>query len=133
MPNRRNIELAERLAAAGHVNLIEFLSGIASGQGDPPPSMDLRIAAADKAAPYLYSKRSPVPAPVYLDPVDLGPCATGQDISDASARVLSEVAAGRMDLNEGERLSNLLENRRKSIETAELERRIVAIENARSS
>lgn len=102
-----------------------------SGRGEADPG--LRAQAAVALLPYAYAKNAARAAPHFLEPFDIGSCNTSAEVAAASSRVLIEVTAGRLDLNEGERLSNLLENRRKCIETADLEKRILAIEAARVS
>jgi hypothetical protein len=56
------------------------------------------------------------------------PTKTAEDVSKASEKVLQEVAAGRLSIPEGQGLSELLERRRRAIETEEHERRLHALE-----
>src|SRR5256885_7888037 len=53
---------------------------------------------------------------------------TAKDVDAAEQTVLGAVAAGRLTPSEGESLMNILENRRKSIETVELLPRIEQLE-----
>jgi len=57
---------------------------------------------------------------------------TAAGISAASAAVVEAVTAGALTPGEGVTLSNLLEGRRKALETQELEARIAALESERS-
>lgn len=56
------------------------------------------------------------------DVVDMAACSVAQ------AKILSAVACGELFPTEGEALSGLVENRRKSLEANELEARIAALE-----
>ncbi len=51
-----------------------------------------------------------------------------QDCADAQAEIIRAVAAGELLATEGEALSKLVENKRRAMETGELERRIAALE-----
>lgn len=53
---------------------------------------------------------------------DLASCA------EAQARILGAVASGKLLPGEGEALSSLVENRRRSLETEQLESRVAALE-----
>jgi hypothetical protein len=56
------------------------------------------------------------------------PTETAEDVSKGSEKVLQQVAVGRLSIEEGQGLLDLLEMRRRAIETEELERRLRALE-----
>jgi hypothetical protein len=55
---------------------------------------------------------------------------TAQDVDAALQTVLEDIARGRTTPSEGEMISNVLEKRRKAIETIELLRRMEQLESA---
>ena len=55
---------------------------------------------------------------------------TPQDVADALQAVLEDIARGRTTPSEGEMISNVLDKRRKAIETLELLRRVEQLESA---
>jgi hypothetical protein len=57
---------------------------------------------------------------------------TAQEITVAIGAVLAAVADGTISPSEGQALAGLLEAQRKSIETVEIEKRLVALETAAS-
>jgi len=65
--------------------------------------------------------------PARRDPavqIRLGPTNTGSEVVAASQRVVRSIGSGRITPSEGEKIRSVLENRRKVIETAELDSRI---------
>ncbi|RZI41511.1 hypothetical protein EGT07_18190 [Herbaspirillum sp. HC18] len=60
--------------------------------------------------------------------MDLPEIKTLDGVSDAQAAILQAVAVGDLLPTEGTILSNIVEQRRKAIETQELEQRIAALE-----
>lgn len=56
---------------------------------------------------------------------------TADDVAKGLAAVIGSVAAGELTTDEGAGVAGLLEQRRKAIETVELEARIAALENAK--
>lgn len=60
--------------------------------------------------------------------VGLLPASTAGEVSKATETVLRKVASGKITTSEGEALLKLLETRRRTIETEELEKRIVSLE-----
>ncbi|WP_260598848.1 DUF5681 domain-containing protein [Sphingomonas endolithica] len=60
--------------------------------------------------------------------VDLPPITTAADLVDASAAVLSAVAAGEISPDEAGRVMTLLTAHKNIVETGDLERRIAALE-----
>ena len=71
--------------------------------------------------------------PARRDPavqIRLGPTNTGSEVVAASQRVVRSIGSGRITPSEGEKITSVLENRRKVIETAELDSRIANLEEA---
>ncbi len=87
-----------------------------------------RALAGDVAAAKLILDRL-APAPrdrrVMLD---LPPCIDAAAVELSQAVVIGAVASGALRPSEGESIANLLEHRRRAIETGDLERRIRALE-----
>lgn len=59
---------------------------------------------------------------------EIGHLETAKDAVLAAGRVTEMVAAGELTPSEGQALSSIIENQRRAIETAELERRILVLE-----
>jgi hypothetical protein len=71
--------------------------------------------------------------PARRDPavqIRLGPTNTGSEVTAASQRVVRRIGSGKITPSEGEEITSVLENRRKVIETAELDSRIANLEEA---
>jgi hypothetical protein len=82
---------------------------------------------AKDAAPYLHPKLEPMGR--FLDlPAIKGP----EDIMTAQAAIMDALASGDITPDEGAKVSGILENRRRSIETVEFEKRLQAIEAGRA-
>lgn len=62
---------------------------------------------------------------------DLPTTDTAAGVSNAQQKILEAVAAGVITPGEASTLSSVLEQRRKALETMELEQRIIALEEAR--
>lgn len=62
---------------------------------------------------------------------DLPSTDTAAGVSNAQQKILEAVAAGVITPGEASTLSSVLEQRRKALETMELEQRIIALEEAR--
>ena len=61
---------------------------------------------------------------------DLPPVQTAQDMVPAIAAVVAAVAEGELTPGEGQEIAAILETQRRAIETADLERRITALEQS---
>lgn len=86
--------------------------------------------AGDMTAIRLILERLAPPARERPLCVPLPSVATVEGIAEAQAAVVEAVAVGDLLPTEGTTLSTILENRRKSLESMELEARIVALEVA---
>ena len=64
---------------------------------------------------------------------DLPDTSTAAGVSEAQQRILEAVATGALTPGEASTLSGVLEQRRKALETQELEARIAALENPKQS
>jgi hypothetical protein len=70
-------------------------------------------------------------SPARRDPfvrIRLGPINTASDLAAASQRVVRGIGSGKITPSEGEKITSVLENRRKIIETVDLESRIAKLE-----
>jgi len=132
-----------------------FQAGNQFGQGRPRGSRNKTSAQARQlldqyAEPVVRTviaeaaKGNPIMARLVLDriipvrresPVALGklPTATAAEISQSAENIMRKVASGKLTLAEGERVFNLLEARRRVIETEELEKRIRLLESRNES
>ena len=61
------------------------------------------------------------------------PCKTLQDLDRASEVTIQKATSGKLFLDEAAAISNLIEKRRRVIETEELERRIRTLENPKGN
>ena len=84
--------------------------------------------AGDIAAIRLVMERVLPPARSRPISIDLPVLTDAASVSSAQAEILKAVAIGDLRLDEAESLSGLLEARRKSLETVELEYRIKELE-----
>ncbi len=71
----------------------------------------------------LYPVRRGRPISVELPNVE-----TADDVAKAQGAILAAVATGDLTPDEGQVVSGILEGKRKAIETAEIERRVAALE-----
>jgi hypothetical protein len=89
----------------------------------------LRTRANDfaaQAAPYVQPKPVPIDDPITLD---LSNVATAEAVMEAQNKVLMAVADGDISPEQGAKITAIVENRRRAIETVEFERRIAAMES----
>jgi len=84
---------------------------------------------AKDAAPYLHPRLATVDRTVGIK---LPEIKTPADLVAAQVKVFEAIEAGEVTLDESVKLSNILEGRRKAFETAELEKRIAALEQDKS-
>ena len=89
----------------------------------------LRTKANDfaaQAAPYVQPKPVPIDDPITLD---LSNVATAEAVMEAQNKVLMAVADGDISPEQGAKITAIVENRRRAIETVEFEKRIAAMES----
>ena len=60
--------------------------------------------------------------------IDLPPIRTARDAAPAAGRITAMVGAGQLTPSEGQMLAGIVETQRRALETADLERRIAALE-----
>lgn len=84
-----------------------------------------------QAARLVLERVSPAPKDRTVHLPDLPSTATAAGVSEAQQCILEAVAGGGITPSEGNTLSNILESRRKALETLELEQRIEALESRR--
>jgi len=90
-------------------------------------AMDLALAG-DSTAMRLRMERINPPRRARPIKFDLPPIETAEDIMKALGTIAQLVAAGELTPDDGKIVSDILENRRKAIESVEFERRLAAIE-----
>ena len=82
----------------------------------------------DMVAARLVLERIAAPRKGRTVAFDLPPVQSAQDMVPAVAAVVQAVAEGELTPGEGQEIAAVLETQRKAIETADLERRIAALE-----
>lgn len=81
-----------------------------------------------RAIESVLSRIAPAPRDRRLSLPNLPACDTAEGIATAQAMLIAEVAGGNLRPSEASALADLLELRRRSLETSTLEERIVALE-----
>lgn len=91
--------------------------------------MVLALAKAGdmRACEAILARTSPVPRDRRIV-IDLPPCNTAEGIAAAQTVLVAQVAAGHLRASEASAVADLLELRRRSLETAELSARIEDLE-----
>jgi hypothetical protein len=102
--NRRTTEIVNKLIQLGHKDPLETLSELQHSSQDEA----IRATAANMLAPFLHSKMSALPAPVYInaevtiliheDPQDLS------EVRANKARIAALLAQGILDLASADKL-----------------------------
>jgi hypothetical protein len=69
--------------------------------------------------------RRPKDAPVTIGPLPMG---TPEELLQSQARVMQELASGKLSLNQVEQIFQMLENARKLMETRDIDQRVRAME-----
>ncbi len=121
--NRRVRELLEKVGTGE--TPAEFLTALYLDEGR---DMKTRIEAARAVAPYVHSR--PVQRAETVE-LALPAVADATGIAAASQAVLEAVCSGEISVSAGKGLSDILEAKRRAIETVELEARIAALESAK--
>lgn len=119
--SRRSVEVVAEALASG-MTPVEFMLAIMRDESAEPKR---REWAAEKVAPYLHPRPTPIDATISMDLPDTS---TAEGIEAAQAKVLATVAAGEITPSQGQSLSTLIEGRRRAIETGELLARIENLE-----
>lgn len=123
--SKRSVDVAAKAMADG-ITPIEFMLSI---MRDESADQKRREWAAEKVAPYVHPRPTPIDQPVALDLPDT---ATLTGVDDAQAEIIRKVSKGEITPTQGQNISALVEARRRSIESGELLRRIEALEEAKS-
>src|SRR6516164_7170550 len=102
--NRRTTEIVLKLIELGHRDPLETLSELQNNSQDEA----IRATAANMLAPYLHSKLSAIPTPVYINvEVTILVHEDPQDLSQVranKARIASLLASGLLDLASADKL-----------------------------
>ena len=107
--------MAERLLASDAAEIVGVITGAAKA-GD--------VGACRALLAYIVApvREAPLPA------INLPPCDDAAGVSECQSAIFAAAAAGRLTATEAQALSSLLEARRRSLETVELEARLRALE-----
>lgn len=120
--SKRSVDAVAAAMAKG-ISPVEYMLSIMRDEMAEPKE---RAWAAEKAAPYVHPRPAPLDNAIEIDLPDTSDLA---GIDAAQAKVLQSVANGALTPAQGQNLSNLIEARRKAIETNELLQRIEKLEN----
>jgi hypothetical protein len=124
--NRRTAKLFEAAAAGGTMPLDYMLDVLRDDEADARE----RAWAAEKAAPYLYSKPAPEPRVIELE---LPETETLEGMNAAAGKIMQAAAVGTIAPAEAQSLMSVIESQRRLIETIELKQRLEALEAAAES
>jgi hypothetical protein len=103
--DRRRREVFERIQALKHTDALETLSTL---QNDPNTEPNLRVAAASALAPYCHPKMQATPTPRYIElQIDVPEFTDVSIAENFLARILSLVAKGHLDIQQGQELAGL--------------------------
>jgi hypothetical protein len=105
-PNRRSLELQQRLKDRGDTDPAEYCSSIVSSDKEPT---ELKLAAANYLLPYLYPKRGALPPPRFVElEIDVNEFTHVSDAENFLAKIALLVARGHLDIQSGQELSGLV-------------------------
>ncbi len=116
----------------GSLNRVTLaIQSLLDGEGEKLTRKAIELAlAGDLTALKLCLERICPPRKSRPIAIDLPDVKTGEGVSQAQSAVVQAVGEGELTPEEGQILSNILEARRKSIETADHERRLGELENS---
>jgi hypothetical protein len=98
-------EVLERIQGLGHTDVLETLSTI---QNNPNEDPQIRVAAASSLAPYMHPKLQSTPTPRYVElQIDVPEFTSVSIAEDFLAKILSLVAKGHLDIQQGQELAAL--------------------------
>ncbi len=103
----------------------------AIGKTEAPEIVKAVVTAAksgDMRAAEIMLKRAWPERKGRLIPLDLPETNTAESVAQAIQRVTAALAAGEISPDEAQAIASVLEHQRRAIETEELEKRIVALE-----
>lgn len=120
--SRQNSEVIAE-AMAGGTTPVAYLLGI---MRDEKADEKRRDWAAEKVAPYLHARPSPLDRTVKLE--GLPSTATIEGIDQALERIIDAIAGEELSPGEGQSLVSVIEARRKAIETSEIMQRLEKLE-----
>ena len=120
--SRQNAEVIAKAMAEG-LTPVEYLLGIMRNEEADEKRRDW---AAEKVAPYLHARPSPLDRTVRLE--CLPSTSTIEGIDQALDRIISAIADEVLSPGEGQSLIAVIEARRKAIEDREILARLKALE-----
>jgi hypothetical protein len=98
-------EILEKIHGLGHSDVLETLSTI---QNDPDTDPSIRVAAASSLAPYMHPKLQSTPTPRFIEiQIDVPEFTNVSVAEEFLARILSLVAKGHLDIQQGQELAAL--------------------------
>ena len=107
--NKRTQEIIDLLQSRGDKDPLDFLSEVISGNGSY--SAELKVQAANIAAPYIHSKRSTIPAPRFVEEaIEVRDFASVEEAQDFQKEIASRAAAGELELQASLDISTLVGN-----------------------
>lgn len=124
--SKRSVDAVATAMAKG-ISPVEYMLSI---MRDEDADSKRREWAAEKAAPYVHPRPTPLDRAIRIE---LPETTTLEGVDVAQAKVLQSVADGEITPSHGQSLSNLIESRRKAIETNELLVRLERLEEAISN
>ena len=103
--DRARREVFKRIHGLEHLDALETLSTI---QNDPNTDPSIRVAAASALAPYCHPKMQATPTPRYVElQIDVPEFTSVSIAEDFLAKILSLVAKGHLDIQQGQELAAL--------------------------
>ena len=107
--NKRTQQILDLIAGRGDKDPLDFLSEVISGNGSYTP--ELKVQAANIAAPYIHSKRGTIPAPRFVDEaIQVPDFNTIDEAQDFQKEIARRAAAGELELQTSLDISALVGN-----------------------
>lgn len=119
--NKKHSELLASAAEAGLTPIEYMLSVMRDEKADTKD----RAWAAEKAAPYIHPRPSPIANRIEIELPDTS---TIEGVTQAMAAITKAVSSGAIAPTEAQGVVSIIEAQRKAIETGDLLRRLEALE-----
>lgn len=113
--------LEEKLEACGY-DPLQALIDVAQDKDTP---IEIKVRVDMDLMAFLYPKRKPQSEPIEIP---LGNVKTLSELSEAQSIVIKHTAEGHIAPDSGKIISELIEASRKALETEEIEKRLLALE-----
>jgi hypothetical protein len=102
----RNRRTAEK-AASLKVDPFDYLADLLA---DPKTAPELRVQSASTLLPYCYAKLKEQPVRRVANPIMISPPKSASEAADIIAMITSRVAAGKMDISDGNDIIKMAES-----------------------